>query len=454
MKIAVIGAGYVGLVSAACFADFGHEVVCVDRDPRKLSLLEQGRIPIYELGLEPLVTANRQAGRLRFTDDLAQAVAAAEVVLLAVGTPTRATGDAADLAQLFSAAGEVVRALRGFTVVVTKSTVPPGTAARLRATMAEARPGGDFEVASNPEFMREGSAVEDFTQPDRVVVGVASMRAENVLRQLYRPLTARNIPLLVTTCEAAEVIKYAANTFLATRIAFVNQLADFCERAGADVGDVTRGMGLDKRIGPAFLAPGPGFGGSCFPKDTRAMAHAAREVGQPFTIVESVIASNDTRKRQLVERVAAAVGGTLGGRRITVLGIAFKADTDDIRESSALTLIPDLQARGARLAVFDPVAMDNGRQLFEDVEWCEDAYAAATGADAVVVLTEWNLFRGLDLARLARVMRQPVLVDFRNLFLPEDALNAGLTYHSVGRPVVQAPDRPAAAVLPFRSGTV
>lgn len=454
MKIAVIGAGYVGLVSAACFADFGHEVVCVDRDPRKLSLLEQGRIPIYELGLEPLVTANRQAGRLRFTDDLAQAVAAAEVVLLAVGTPTRATGDAADLAQLFSAAGEVARALRGFTVVVTKSTVPPGTAARLRATMAEARPGGDFEVASNPEFMREGSAVEDFTQPDRVVVGVASMRAENVLRQLYRPLTARNIPLLVTTCEAAEVIKYAANTFLATRIAFVNQLADFCERAGADVGDVTRGMGLDKRIGPAFLAPGPGFGGSCFPKDTRAMAHAAREVGQPFTIVESVIASNDTRKRQLVERVAAAVGGTLGGRRITVLGIAFKADTDDIRESSALTLIPDLQARGARLAVFDPVAMDNGRQLFEDVEWCEDAYAAATGADAVVVLTEWNLFRGLDLARLARVMRQPVLVDFRNLFLPEDALNAGLTYHSVGRPVVQAPDRPAAAVLPFRSGTV
>ncbi|WP_395684742.1 UDP-glucose dehydrogenase family protein [Aestuariivirga sp.] len=454
MKIAVIGAGYVGLVSAACFADFGHEVVCVDRDPRKLSLLEQGRIPIYELGLEPLVTANRQAGRLCFTDDLAQAVAAAEVVLLAVGTPTRATGDAADLAQLFSAAGEVARALRGFTVVVTKSTVPPGTAARLRATMAEARPVGDFEVASNPEFMREGSAVEDFTQPDRVVVGVASMRAENVLRQLYRPLTARNIPLLVTTCEAAEVIKYAANTFLATRIAFVNQLADFCERAGADVGDVTRGMGLDKRIGPAFLAPGPGFGGSCFPKDTRAMAHAAREVGQPFTIVESVIASNDTRKRQLVERVAAAVGGTLGGRRITVLGIAFKADTDDIRESSALTLIPDLQARGARLAVFDPVAMDNGRQLFEDVEWCEDAYAAATGADAVVVLTEWNLFRGLDLARLARVMRQPVLVDFRNLFLPEDALNAGLTYHSVGRPVVQAPDRPAAAVLPFRSGTV
>jgi UDPglucose 6-dehydrogenase len=423
MKIAVIGAGYVGLVSAACFADFGHEVVCVDRDPRKLSLLEQGRIPIYELGLEPLVTANRQAGRLCFTDDLAQAVAAAEVVLLAVGTPTRATGDAADLAQLFSAAGEVARALRGFTVVVTKSTVPPGTAARLRATMAEARPVGDFEVASNPEFMREGSA-------------------------------ARNIPLLVTTCEAAEVIKYAANTFLATRIAFVNQLADFCERAGADVGDVTRGMGLDKRIGPAFLAPGPGFGGSCFPKDTRAMAHAAREVGQPFTIVESVIASNDTRKRQLVERVAAAVGGTLGGRRITVLGIAFKADTDDIRESSALTLIPDLQARGARLAVFDPVAMDNGRQLFEDVEWCEDAYAAATGADAVVVLTEWNLFRGLDLARLARVMRQPVLVDFRNLFLPEDALNAGLTYHSVGRPVVQAPDRPAAAVLPFRSGTV
>jgi UDPglucose 6-dehydrogenase len=452
MKIAVVGAGYVGLVSAACFADFGHEVVCVDRDPRKLTQLEQGRIPIYELGLEPIVTANRQAGRLRFTGDLTQAVAAAEVVLLAVGTPTRADGDAADLTQLFSAASEVARALRGFTVVVTKSTVPPGTAAKLRTVMAEARPGGDFEVASNPEFMREGSAVEDFTQPDRIVVGVASPRAETVLRQLYRPLTARNIPLLVTSCEAAEVIKYAANTFLATRIAFVNQLADFCERAGADVGDVTRGMGLDKRIGPSFLAPGPGFGGSCFPKDTRAMVHAAREIGQPFTIVETVVAANEARKQHLVQRVAAAVGGTLDGRKITVLGIAFKADTDDIRDSSALTLIPGLQAGGARLAVFDPIAMDNGRQVFRDVEWCEDAYLAATGADAVVILTEWNLFRGLDLARLARVMRQPVLIDFRNLFLPDDALNAGLTYHSVGRPTVHAPGRTAAAVLPFRSG--
>lgn len=454
MKIAVIGAGYVGLVSAACFADFGHEVVCVDRDPGKLAQLEQGRIPIHEFGLEPIVTANRQAGRLRFTADLAQAVAAAEVVLLAVGTPTRLGGDSADLTQLFSAAAEIARALRGFTVVVTKSTVPPGTAERLRAVMAEARPGGDFDVASNPEFMREGSAVEDFTQPDRVVIGVASSRAEAVLRQLYRPLTARNIALLVTSCEAAEVIKYAANTFLATRIAFVNQLADLCERAGADIGDVTRGIGLDKRIGPAFLAPGPGFGGSCFPKDTRALAQAARDMGQPFTIVESVIAANEARRQHLAERVVTAVGGTVEGRRIAVLGIAFKADTDDIRESSALTLIPALQDRGAVLAAFDPVAMDNGLRAFQAVEWCEDAYAAAAGADAVVILTEWNVFRGLDLARLARVMREPVVVDFRNLFSLEDAQGAGLAYHSVGRPVVSAPDRPAAAVLHFRSGAV
>ena len=451
MKIAVIGAGYVGLVSAACFADFGHEVVCVDRDPRKLALLEEGRIPIYEMGLETIVAANRKAGRLRFTSDLAGAVASVDVVLLAVGTPTRPDEDGADLSQLFAAAGEVAGALRGFTVIVTKSTVPPGTAARLRAIMAAARPGADFEVASNPEFMREGSAVEDFTQPDRVVVGVASARAENVLRQLYRPLTARNIPLLVTSCEAAEVIKYAANTFLATRIAFVNQLADLCEQTGADITDVTRGMGLDKRIGTAFLAPGPGFGGSCFPKDTRALAHAARQAGQPFSIVENVIAANETRKNRLAERIAQAAGG-LAGRRIAILGIAFKADTDDIRDSAALTVIPALQSGGAVLAAFDPVAMDNGRQAFQSVAWCDDAYRAAEGADAAVILTEWNVFRGLDLSRLARAMRQPVVVDFRNLFPPDDARAAGLTYHSVGRASVTAAERPVAAVLPFRSG--
>lgn len=441
MKITVIGAGYVGLVSAACFSDFGYQVTCVDRDARKLSLLEAGQIPIYEQGLEPIVAANRRAGRLAFTADLAGAVAAADVVLIAVGTPTRGEGGEADLSHVHAAAAEAARAMRGFTVFITKSTVPVGTAAELRRIIAQARPDGDFEVASNPEFMREGSAVEDFVQPDRVVAGVSSARAEAVLRQLYRPLTARGVPLLVTSCEAAEVIKYAANTFLAARIAFVNELADLCERTGADIGEVAQGMGLDRRIGLQFLSPGPGFGGSCFPKDTRALAHTARHHGSPFTIVEAVIAANEARKQALAARIAGAAGGTLAGQKVAVLGIAFKAGTDDIRDSAALTLIPELQRRGAAVAVYDPVAMDNGRQAFAGVKWCDSAYAAAAGADAAAILTEWNEFRGLDLGRLARAMRAPVLVDFRNLFTAADVADAGIAYHSVGRAGVLPPGR-------------
>jgi UDPglucose 6-dehydrogenase len=452
MKITVIGAGYVGLVSAACFSDFGYEVTCVDRDARKVAMLEAGQIPIYEQGLEPIVTGNHRARRLTFTGDLAAAVAAADVVLIAVGTPTRDGEDAADLSHVHAVSEEIARAMRGFTVIVTKSTVPVGTAAKLREIIARARPDGDFEVASNPEFMREGSAVEDFVQPDRVVVGVSSPRAEAVLRQLYRPLTARGVPLVVTSCEAAEVIKYAANTFLAARIAFVNELADLCERTGADIQDVAHGMGLDKRIGLQFLSPGPGFGGSCFPKDTRALAHTARQHGSPFTIIETVIAANEARKRALADRVQQAAGGSLRGRKIALLGIAFKAGTDDIRDAAALTLIPELQRRGASLAAFDPVAMDNGRQAFEAVQWCADSYSAAIGADAVVILTEWNVFRGLDLRRLAGGMREPVMVDLRNLFTPADIAGTGFTYHSVGRASLHPPPGAKADVIPFKPG--
>jgi UDPglucose 6-dehydrogenase len=453
MKITVIGAGYVGLVSAACFSDFGYEVVCVDRDATKVAKLKDGHIPIYEQGLEPIVSGNLQAGRLSFTQDLKGSVAAADVVLIAVGTPTRPDEDGADMSYVYAAAEEVAHSIRGFTVIVTKSTVPVGTAAKLREIISKARPDGDFEVASNPEFMREGSAVEDFLRPDRVVVGVSEERAERVLRQLYRPLTAKQVPLVVTTCEAAEIIKYASNTFLATRIAFVNQLADLCEKVGADIQDVAQGMGLDKRIGLQFLSPGPGFGGSCFPKDTRALAHTARQYGSTFTIVENVIASNEARKRSLADRIAKAVGGTLRDKKIAILGIAFKADTDDIRDAASLTVIPELQQRGAAIAAFDPVAMDNGRQYFDGVQWCADAYSAVMGANAVVILTEWNVFRGLDLKRLARAMRDPVMVDFRNLFTLADVRNSSLIYHSIGRGSVM-PSEARAEVIPFKSGTV
>ena len=452
MKITVIGAGYVGLVSAACFSDFGYDVTCVDKDPRKIAALENGRIPIYEQGLEPIVASNRAAGRLVFTGNLKDAVASADVVLIAVGTPTREGEDAADLSFVHAAGEEIARAMTGFTVIVTKSTVPVGTAAKLREIISKARPDGDFEVASNPEFMREGSAVEDFLRPDRVVIGVNSARAEAVLRQLYRPLSAKDVPIVATTCEAAEIIKYAANTFLATRIAFVNQLADLCGRVGADVQDVARGMGLDKRIGLQFLSPGPGYGGSCFPKDTRALAATARHYGGPFTIVENVIAANEARKRALADRVQNAVGGNLHGKKIAILGIAFKAETDDIRDAAALTVIPELQKRGAAIAAFDPVAMDNGRNAFESVQWCADAYSAAIGADAIVVLTEWNVFRGLNLTRLGRDMRQKVMIDFRNLFSAGDLKGTGLTYHSIGRATLVPPASMAADIIPFKTG--
>ena len=433
MKLAVIGAGYVGLVSAACFAEFGFSVTCIDKEQGKITALEAGKIPIYEPGLDQVVHSNFEAGRLSFSTDLRKAVGEADVVFIAVGTPTRRGEDAADLSYVFKAGTEIAEAMTGFTVVVTKSTVPVGTAEKLKALIAKTRPDADFEVASNPEFLREGSAVEDFLRPDRIVIGVSSERAEAPLRQLYRPLTQKDVPIVFTSCQAAEVIKYAANTYLATRIGFVNQLADLCEKVDADISDVTRGMGLDKRIGQHYLQPGPGFGGSCFPKDTRALMVTARQHKSPFTVVEEVIEANERRKRGLTDRVAAAVGGKMDGKRIAVLGIAFKADTDDIRDAAALVLIPELQKKGAIVAAYDPVAMDNGRGQFDDVQWCADGYSAAIGADAVVILTEWNEFRGLDFARLAKTMRSPVMVDFRNLFSLEDLENSGLVYHSLGR---------------------
>ncbi len=436
MKIAVIGAGYVGLVTAACFSEFGFDVVCVDHDAGKIAALEAGKIPIHEPGLEHIVARNQQAGRFSFTAGLEPAVAQADVIFIAVGTPSRRGEDAADLSYVFAAGEQIARAMKGFTVVVTKSTAPVGTADKLRGLIARVRPDGDFEVASNPEFLREGSAVEDFLRPDRIVIGIHSPRAEAPLRQLYRPLTMKDVPLIFTSCAAAELIKYAANAYLATRISFVNQLADLCERVDADIQHVTRGMGLDRRIGQHYLAPGPGFGGSCFPKDTRALAVTAREHGAPFTLAEEVTAANERRKHELVKRVATAVGGNLKGKHVGILGIAFKADTDDIRDAAALVLIPALEAQGATVAAYDPAAMDNGRALFGGVRWCADAYSACAGADAVVILTEWNAFRGLDLGQLARSMRHPLMIDFRNLFLREDIEGAGLVYHSLGRPVL------------------
>jgi UDPglucose 6-dehydrogenase len=450
MNITVIGAGYVGLVSAACFAEFGFAVTCVDKEDTKIEALKAGKIPIYEPGLEQIVHSNHSAGRLSFTTDLAPAVAKADVVFIAVGTPTRRGEDAADLSYVFGAGEAIAKAMDGFTVVVTKSTVPVGTAQTLEKLIRDTRPEADFEVASNPEFLREGSAVDDFLRPDRVVIGINADRAREPLAALYRPLSRTDVEIVFTTCASAEVIKYAANTYLATRIGFVNQLADLCEKVGANITDVTHGMGLDKRIGRHYLNPGPGFGGSCFPKDTRALMVTAREHGSPFTVVEEVIEANERRKQQLVERVRAAMGGTLEDRRVAVLGIAFKADTDDLRDAAALELIPALQAAGVSVSAYDPVAMDNGRATFEDVRWCADAYSAAMDSDAVVILTEWNAFRGLDLQKLAKSMRRPVMVDFRNLFSLKDVEGLGLTYHSLGRRSIVADPKDRMVIINAR----
>jgi UDPglucose 6-dehydrogenase len=430
----MIGAGYVGLVSGACFADFGHSVTCVDKDAGRIAMLESGRIPIYEPGLEAMVAANRREGRLTFTTDLAPAVAAADVVFIAVGTPSRRGDGHADLSFVEAAAREIAAALNGYKVVVTKSTVPVGTGDMVEGIIREVRPDAEFAVVSNPEFLREGAAIEDFKRPDRIVIGTMDPRAQDVMSALYRPLYLNQSPLLFTDRRTSELIKYAANAFLATKITFINEIADLCEKVGGNVQDVARGMGLDKRIGPKFLHAGPGFGGSCFPKDTLALMRTGDAHGVPLEIVNAVNAVNERRKNAMAARVIDALGGTAAGATVAVLGLSFKPNTDDIRESPALALIAGLQEAGATVRAFDPQGMAPARPALTDVYFAADAYDCAAGADALVLVTEWESFRALDLARIAVAMRRPILVDLRNVYTPAEARAAGLAYHSIGRP--------------------
>jgi UDPglucose 6-dehydrogenase len=432
MRIAMIGTGYVGLVSGACFAEFGPQVTCVDVDADKVARLTRGEIPIYEPGLDALVARGVQAGRLRFTTDLTTAVAEADVVFIAVGTPSRRGDGHADLRYVETAAVEVARALSGYTVVVTKSTVPVGTGRVVGALIREANPAAEFDMASNPEFLREGSAIEDFMHPDRVVIGAESERARERLAALYRPLALREVPLVVTSLETAELTKYAANAFLATKISFINEIADLCERVGADVQEVARGMGMDRRIGRTFLHAGPGYGGSCFPKDTVALMRTAQEAGTPLRIVEAAATVNDTRKGRMASRVIAACGGSVRGKTIAVLGVAFKPNTDDMREAPSLAIIPALQDAGATVRATDPAAMHEAGKLLPGVTWCADAYEAAQGAHALVVLTEWNEYRGLDLARVGDAMADRVLVDLRNVYPRSLAASCGFAVHRIG----------------------
>ena len=436
MHIAMIGTGYVGLVSAACFAEFGVDVTAVDSDRGKIERLQSGAIPIYEPGLEELVVRNVEAGRLTFTTELAGALDEVDAVFIAVGTPSRRGDGHADLTYLFAAAEQIARGLKGGALVVTKSTVPVGTGRKLQQLFAKLRPDLAIEVASNPEFLREGSAIEDFMRPDRVVVGVESAQAQEVLERLYRPLNLIQTPILFTSLETAELIKYATNSFLATKVTFINEMADLCERVGADVQAVARGLGLDRRIGSKFLHPGPGFGGSCFPKDTMALLRIAEEANVAQRIVESVVAVNEGRKRNMVRRIVQACGGSVRGQTVAILGVTFKPNTDDIRDSPSLVIVPALQAEGAVVRAYDPEGMAAAAAELPEVIWCDDAYGAIDGADAMVVLTEWNQFRGLDLERVHGLLRRPVVVDLRNIYEPADMVALGFSYTSIGRPVL------------------
>ncbi len=434
MKIAMIGTGYVGLVSGVCFSDFGHEVVCVDKNAEKIARLRRGEVPIYEPGLDDLMARNVRAGRLDFTENLADAVCEADAVFIAVGTPTRRGDGHADLTYVFEAARDIARALCDYTVVVTKSTVPVGTNRKVREIISAANPGADFDVASNPEFLREGAAIDDFMRPDRVVVGVESARAREVMSEIYRPLFLREFPIVVTDVESAEMTKYAANAFLATKITFINEIAALCERVGADVKQVSKGMGLDGRIGNKFLHAGPGFGGSCFPKDTSALARIGQEHAVPMQITETVIKVNNEVKQRMVEKVRDLCDGSFNGKTVAVLGVTFKPNTDDMRDAPSLTIVPAMIGGGARVRVVDPKGRAEGEELLPGVAWLDDAYAACDGADAVVVLTEWNEFRALDLKRLAAAMASARMADLRNVYSREEAMRAGFTgYVAVGR---------------------
>jgi UDPglucose 6-dehydrogenase len=440
MQIAMIGTGYVGLVSGACFSEFGHDVVCVDRDAAKIAALRSGEVPIFEPGIEPLVARNVAEGRLSFSTDLAAAVHGADAVFIAVGTPSRRGDGHADLAYVHAAAAEIGTALNGYTVIVTKSTVPVGTSREVARILREARPDADFDVASNPEFLREGAAIGDFMRPDRVVIGTGSERAREVLGRVYRPLYLIETPIIFTEPETAELIKYAANAFLATKITFINEMADLCEKLGADVHDVARGIGLDGRIGRKFLHAGPGFGGSCFPKDTLALVRTAEQAGAPTRIVESVIAVNDARKRQMAAKIVEHCGGSVAGKTIAVLGLTFKPNTDDMRDAPSLDIIPALIEAGATVRAYDPEGLDEAKKLLDGVAWCEGAYEALESADALVIITEWNAFRALDLARVKELMKAPVMIDLRNIYDPREMAAAGFDYTGIGRPMREGGD--------------
>jgi UDPglucose 6-dehydrogenase len=433
MRVAMIGTGYVGLVSGACFADFGHHVTCVDKDADKIAALSRGDLPIYEPGLQPLVQSNVREGRLKFATGLAGPVSEADAVFIAVGTPSRRGDGHADLSYVYAAAREIAAALEGFTLVVTKSTVPVGTGDEVERIIREARPQADAVVVSNPEFLREGAGIRDFKHPDRIVVGTEDERAKEVMAELYRPLYLNAAPLLYTGRRTAELIKYAANAFLATKVTFINEIAELCEKVGADVQEVARGIGLDNRIGAKFLHAGPGFGGSCFPKDALALIKTGQDHEAPLRIVETIMAVNDQRKRAMGRKVAAAVGGNLRGKTVAVLGLTFKPNTDDMREAPAIALITTLRDMGAAVRAYDPAGMEQAKPLLPDIAYADSAYACAQGADALVIVTEWEQFRALDFGRLKEIMAKPVVVDLRNVYRPEDMARYGFAYHSVGR---------------------
>ena len=433
MRVAMIGAGYVGLVSGACFADFGHDVVCVDTDSAKIEQLRAGNMPIFEPGLPELVAANVRAGRLTFTGDLATAVRGAEAVFIAVGTPSRRGDGHADLSFVHAAARSVAAELTGYAVIVTKSTVPVGTGDEVERVIREARPDADFAVVSNPEFLREGAAIGDFKRPDRIVIGTEDARARAIMTELYRPLFLNASPLLFTARRTAELIKYAANAFLATKITFINEIADLCEAVGADVQDVARGIGLDNRIGSKFLHAGPGYGGSCFPKDTLALIKTAQDFGAPVRIVETVAAVNEQRKRAMAKKVITAAGGSVRGKTVAVLGLTFKPNTDDMRDSPAIAVVQALQDAGAHVRAFDPEGVEQAKLVLTGVDYARDPYDCVTGADVAVLVTEWDAFRALDMDRVRGAMAKPVLVDLRNVYRPDEMVRRGIDYRSIGR---------------------
>src|SRR5215203_1849977 len=450
MRVAMIGSGYVGLVSGACFADFGHTVCCVDKDPGKIEALNRGEMPIFEPGLPELVAKNVREGRLSFATELTEPVRHAEAVIIAVGTPARRGDGHADMSFVRQAARDIATALSGYTVVVTKSTVPVGEGDEVERIIAEARPGADFAVVSNPEFLREGAAISDFKRPDRIVIGADDANAEAVMAELYRPLYLNQAPIVVTSRRTAELTKYAANAFLATKITFINEIADLCERVGANVQEIARGIGLDRRIGAKFLHAGPGYGGSCFPKDTLALIKTAQDYDAPIRIVETVAAVNDQRKRAMARKIIHACGGSVRGKTIAVLGLTFKPNTDDMREAPSLSIIAGLLDGGASVRAYDPEGMEQARHVLDGIEYAEDPYACAEGADALVIVTEWDAFRALDLERIRDALKQPILVDLRNIYRADDLAEHGFTYVSVGRPELRPETRDAAVDLATR----